>query len=85
MKVFMTGYALLLALSMQYNEPLSVEQFNSLPDILSEGQIMQLKLLSNVNHDKTKEITAQVFEKDSQLKEYTFYYQKDGEQWIFKG
>lgn len=81
----MTGYALLLGLSIQYSEPLTLDQFNSLPPILTDIQIMQLKLLLNVNHDETKHIKTQVIDNNSQLKNCSFYYRKDGEIWIFKG
>lgn len=80
----MTDYALLLALSMQYNEPLTLEQFNSLPEALTEGQITHLKLLGNVNHDETKHITVTVFNKNHQLKESVFYYKKNDDKWVLK-
>ena len=48
----MNSFALLLALAIEPNQQITLEQFNSLPKHLNEGQVHQFKLLKNLNDSR---------------------------------
>lgn len=86
MENFMNSFALLLALTLQANQQITLEQFNSLPKTLNEIQVHQFKLLTNINATNTRHTSVNILYPDSdQARPHSFYYVKDKDTWHISG
>lgn len=82
----MNSFALLLALAIEPNQQITLEQFNSLPEILNEGQVHHFKLLKNIKDTNTKHISVNVLYPDSKIvRTYRFAYIKNNDYWHISG
>ena len=82
----MNSLALLLALAIEPEQQITLEQFNSLPKNLNEGQLHHFKLLKNINDTNTKHISVNVLYPDSKTpRPYSFAYVKNNDSWHISG
>jgi hypothetical protein len=82
----MNSLALLLALTLQSNQQITSEQFNSLPQTLNAGQVQQFKLLKNINDPNTKHTSVNILYPDSNVaRPHSFFYTKKNNTWYLSG
>ena len=83
---FMNSLALLLALAIEPNQQITLEQFNSLPKHLNEGQVHHFKLLKNINDSNTKHTSVNIlYPGSTMVRPHSFFYVKKNNSWHISG
>lgn len=81
----MYGLSLLLSIIVNPDLNIDVQQFNSIPLILTQEQVVQYGLIKKANNKETTHMSINLAYTPEFIKHHNFFYEKHKNQWELKG